>query len=93
MKLTNARLCFRYKCKIIDHIKGNKSSLYKNNMHCRLCTTGENETQEQLEICEFTKEMRKNLDLGKRDAKIVLWRKITRELQEICQTKSNGNNL
>ena len=24
MTLTNARLCFRYRCEIIDHIKGNK---------------------------------------------------------------------
>ena len=70
MTLTNARLWFRYRCKIIDHIKGNKSSMYKNNMQCRLCTTGENETQEHLEKCEFTTEMRKNLDLGKRDDKI-----------------------
>ena len=39
MTLTNARLWFRYRCKIIDHIKGNKSSMYKNKMQCRLCTT------------------------------------------------------
>ena len=44
MTLTNARLWFRYQCKIIDHIKGNKSSVYNNNMACRLCTSGENET-------------------------------------------------
>ena len=51
MNLTNARLWFRYRCKIIDHMKGNKSSMYRNNMHCRLCTSGENETQEHLETC------------------------------------------
>ena len=55
MNLTNARLCFRYRCKIIAHIKCNKSSMYRNNMQCRPCKSGENETQEHLETCEFTK--------------------------------------
>ena len=64
MTLTNARLWFRYRCKIIDHIKGNKSSVYKNNMACGMCTSGENETHEHLEKSNFTKDMRKNLDLN-----------------------------
>ena len=37
---------FRYRCKIKAHIKGNKSSMYKDNMQCRLCKSGEDETQE-----------------------------------------------
>ena len=41
--------------------------MYKNNMQCRICTTGRNETQEHLEKCELTKEMRKTLNLGKRE--------------------------
>ena len=51
--LTNARLWFRYRCQIIDHIKGNKSSMYRNNMACRLCTSVEDKTQEHLERCNF----------------------------------------
>ena len=65
-------------------------------MQCRLCTTGENETQEHIEKCKFTTEMRNNLDLGKGDDKIVLWRKITRALKKIYEPKSivnkNKNN-
>ena len=69
MTLTNARLWFRYCCKNIDQIKENKSSMYKDNMDCRLCTSGENETPKHLEKCEFTKDMRKNLDLkGRQDS-------------------------
>ena len=45
---------------IINHIKGNKSSMYKDDMACRLCTSGENKTQEHLEKCDFTKDFRKN---------------------------------
>ena len=72
MTLTNARLWFRYRYQIIDHIKVNKSSIYRNNMACRLYTSGEDETQEYLERCNLTKEMRENLDLNIREDKIVL---------------------
>ena len=93
MTLTNARLWFRYRCKIIDHIKGNKSSMYKDNMACRLCTRGENETQEHFKKCEFTKDMRINLDLEIRDDKIALWRKITIALKDIYEPKKDVNKI
>ena len=63
--MMNARVWFRYRCKITAHIKGNKSSMYKDNIRCRLCNSGENETQEHMENCDFTKEMRANLNKGK----------------------------
>ena len=49
MTLADARLWFRYRCKILDNIKGNRSSQWEDRMHCRHCTTGENESQEHLE--------------------------------------------
>ena len=55
MTLADARLWFKYRCQIIDNLKGNGSSQWKNNMARRLCTSGENETQEQLERCSFMK--------------------------------------
>ena len=51
-------------------------------MQCRLYKSGENDTQDHLETSEFTKEMKTNLSLGKREDKIVLWIKITRALRE-----------
>ena len=54
------------------HIKGNKSYMYKDKMQCRLCNSGENETQEHMESCDFTKEMRANLNMGKEEDKVVL---------------------
>ena len=33
--------------------------MYKDNMQCRQCNSGGNETQEHLERCDFTREMRK----------------------------------
>ena len=54
-------------------------------MACRLCTSGEDETQDHLERCSFTKEMRGNLNLTIREDKIVVWRRITRALKDIYE--------
>ena len=91
IKLTNARLWLRYRCQIINRIKGNKSSMYRNNMACRLCKSGKNGTQEHLERCNFSKDM-KNLDLNMREDKIVLLRNITRALKDIYVVNTNIPN-
>ena len=54
-------------------------------MACRLCTSREDETQDHLERCSFTKKMRGNLNLTLRVDKIVVWRRITRALKDIYE--------
>ena len=54
-------------------------------MASRLCTSREDETQDHLERCSFTKEMRGNLNLTIREDKIVVWRRITRALKDIYE--------
>ena len=68
MNLQEAQVWFRCRCKITAHMKDNK---------CRYCESGENETQEQFPSCDFTKEIRKTLELTKETDKLVLWRKFT----------------
>ena len=58
-------------------------------MACRLCTSGEDETQDHLERCSFTKEMRGNLNLTVREEKIVVWRRITRALKDIYDNNND----
>ena len=65
------------RCQIIDNV--NKTSQWKH----RLCTSGENETQDHLERCSFTKVMREDMDLTIRKEKIVLWGRITRTLKDL----------
>ena len=81
-----------YRCQILDHIKGNKSSMYRNNMACRLCTSGEDVTPKHLERINFTKGMRENLDLNIMEDKIMLWRRITRALKDIYDPKKDVVN-
>ena len=61
-------------------------------MACRLCTSGEDETQDHLERCNFTKEMRENLNLTLREDKILLWRRITRVLKDIYENNKDVIN-
>ena len=61
-------------------------------MACRFCTSGEDETQDHLERCNFTKEMRENLNLTLMEDKIVLWRRITRALKDIYENNKDVVN-
>ena len=65
--------------------------MYKDNMQCRQCNSGGNETQEHLERCDFTREMRKKQNPGKLEDNVVLWWKITRALQNVYTTNKNVN--
>ena len=65
MNLPDARIWFRYQCKTTKYIKGNTSSAYRDNMDCRYCTSGEEETQEHMETWKSTSEMQQRLNLNK----------------------------
>ena len=43
--LADARLWSKYRCQIKDNLKGNRSSKWRNDLVCRLCSGGENKTQ------------------------------------------------
>ena len=59
------------------------SSSFRDNMQWRHCNSWEDETQEHLERCTFTSEMRRNLDLTKEREHLILWRKINKNLREL----------
>ena len=46
----------------------------------QLCNSGEEETQEHMETCESTTELREGLNLKIEREHIILWRKINRKL-------------
>ena len=83
LTLLDARLWFRYRCQILDNIKGNRSSQWENRMHCRHCTTGLRETQDHLEVCTFFRKYRETLDMTRGDHKLIFWRRVTRVLMDL----------
>ena len=79
--IANARIWFRYRAKIIDNIKGNRSSLWTGRMQCRHCNTGEIETQEHIETCIFFETYKGTLNLNKGEDKLIFWRKVITALK------------
>ena len=53
-------------------------NMFKNIMQCRRCTAGADKTQEHLEICEYTTELRHNMDLNKEWDHMLLWWKMSK---------------
>ena len=89
-RVKNARLWFRYRCQIIENIKGNISLQWRDDMGWRHCTTREHETQDHLERCSFFKNKR---DLTKRMHKLIFWRQVTRTLKDMyAKNKDIKNN-
>ena len=92
MTLADARLWFRYRCQIIENIKGNRLSQWENRMDCRHCTSGENETQEHLEKCTFFSKYRECLDLTIREHKLIFWRRVTHTLKDIKDNNKDSTD-
>ena len=54
--------------------------MYREDMTCRYCNTGEEETQEHMETCESTATLREGLNINNEREHIILWRKINSKL-------------
>ena len=78
-----ARVWFRYRSKIISDIKGNQSSKWTGQMHCRHCNLGCDETQEHIEKCTGFSNERVKLDLSKGEGKLIFWRRVMFKLKYI----------
>ena len=82
-----------FKKKKEKRVKGNTTSVLKNNMNCRHCNLQEEETQEDLEVCEGTRDPRVKLDMNKEHTYMVFWRKLSRNLNEITNKESHAENM
>ena len=66
-------------------VKANRSSEFINNMGCRQCKSEEVESQEHLETCAGTKDLRKNLDMT--NDYMIFWRKISKKLRDMIKNE------
>ena len=55
MSLPKARVWIRFRARAIAGVKGNFRHSYVNDMACRFCAQGFDETQEHLQLCGGTK--------------------------------------
>ena len=59
-------------------------------MNCGHCKTTVEETQEQLEICPETADLRIKLEIEREHKHIVFWRKMTSKLKEITDKEEQA---
>ena len=77
MSLTKVRAWIRFRARAIAGVKGNFRHSHVNNMQCRLCSEGSDETQEHLQLCSGTLFERRGLDMSGRRGLVEFWRRMT----------------
>ena len=77
MSLVKVRVWIRFRARAIAGVKGNFRHSHVNNMQCRLCSEGSDETQEHLQLCSGTLFERRGLDLSGRRGLVEFWRRMT----------------
>ena len=83
MSLPKVRVWIRYRARAIAGVKGNFRHSYVNNMGCRLCSEGSDETQEHLQLCEGTRFERRGLDLSDWRGLLDFWRRMKIKLAAV----------
>ena len=77
MSLPRVGVWIRFWARAIDAgVKGNFRHSHENNMGCRLCSQGSDESQEHLQLCEGTKFERRGLDVSDWRGLLDFWRRM-----------------
>ena len=83
MSLPKARVWIRFRARAIAGVKGNFRHSYVNNMACRFCAQGSDETQEHLQLCGGTGFERRGLDLSDKRGLLDFWRRMKMKLAAV----------
>ena len=73
-----ARLADRIRTKMIRNVKMNFKNLYKGNLKCDKCESGEEESQEHMMVCTGWEEERGSLDLTMMKDQVEFMMKVMR---------------
>ena len=66
-----------------DNSYMSKMPLHVNNMGCRFCSSGSDETQDHLELCAGTRHERRGLDMGEESGLLDFWRRMKFKLAAV----------
>jgi len=83
MSLPRARVWIRFRARAIAGVKGNFRHSYVNDMACRFCAQGSDETQEHLQLCGGTRFERRGLDLSDKRGLLDFWRRMKMKLAAV----------
>ena len=74
LNLQDTRSRFRVRSRITLRIKANRSSVFREDMACRHCTSAETESQEHIETCTGRQIEQWGLYLYTFSGKVIFWR-------------------
>ena len=97
MPLHLSRVWIRYRAKMCKGVKYNNKRLYKD-LQCKFCTSGEEETQEHLEVCDGTEFERRGLKMSVRSDLVKFWSRMEKKMlwkkiQDKKEEEKNKNNV
>ena len=81
MSLTKSRIWIRHRARMLKGVKYNIKRSYKD-LSCRFCDTGEEETQEHLEVCVGCDHERRGLRMSVRSDIVWFWRRMEVKIME-----------
>ena len=80
--IETARLTYRVRTKLVPKIRGNFPNLYKRDLQCRDCSTGQDMTQEHVEVCPAWDSLREGLDLYRLTDVVKYFTEILKEKED-----------
>ena len=83
MPLHRARVWIRYRARAIAGVKGNFKHSHVNNIGCRFCSIGTDETQDHLELCTGMRQERRGLDMNEERGLLDFWRRVKFKLAAV----------
>ena len=81
-----SRVWIRYRARAIAGVKGNFRHSWED-LSCRHCNLGVDETQEHLETCGGTEFERRGLEMEKWRDRLLFWRKMTVKIAAVTKKK------
>ena len=90
LSIPNCRVYIRYRARSLANVKMNAKKSWKDNLTCRYCATGAQESQEHLEVCNGTEFERRGLGMESFMGKVTFWRRMTVKLEKEKKKKKKA---
>ena len=81
--LHRARVWIRYRARATAGVKGNFKRSNANDMSCRFCSEGSEETQEHMALCAGLGHERRGLDMDEESGMLDFWRRMKYKLAAV----------
>ena len=92
MSLLRSRIWISHRVRMIKGVKYNINRSYKD-PSCRFCQSGEEDTQEHLEVCVGCDFEKRGLKMSVRSDTVKFWLRMEKKLQEKKEEEKNRDTV